>query len=263
MAGNYFGGRGGAPMQQQRAALPLLQQQRGAMPMQRPPMQRPQQPAGGGMGGAAMGGAMANAFGGTQQRAAPAPASYAARPTRPGYAAAQPSDYQRAQQRPQGVPQRGAAGAMLSDERSKTGIKNYNADDGQDWRDTLEKYSSDDPEKKESSGGIGSMIGGMLSDKHSKGEIQRLEGANDALTRALSSSAAYPNTAAPSAGMQALGQQQSAPPSHASFPDSAQTVMAQNQAMAPPPQANPFAVNMQRPNLDELDEAHRRLGQGG
>lgn len=161
---------------------------------------------------------------------------------------------------------------------------------GQDWAEALrKKYEDEDknddfeidrPERKEKKsggllGGGGGGLMSMLSDKRSKEEITRLEGANTALTRALSARASYPDTRAPSPGMQALGQQ-AAPPSHASFPDSAHRVAAQNQEIAaqleppppqqaPPPQpgGNPFAVNMQRPDMGALDEAYRRLGQGG
>ncbi len=38
-----------------------------------------------------------------------------------------------------------------------------------------------DDENAKDKGGGGGMMGGMLSDKHSKDEIKRLEGANDAL----------------------------------------------------------------------------------
>lgn len=138
----------------------------------------------------------------------------------------------------------------------------------------------DDAQTKSSGGdmaGMGSMIGGMLSDERSKKEIQRLESANSALTKALSSKAEYPDTSAASSGMQALGQQ-SASPSRASFPDApADKVAAQNVAMgAPPPQpmaqpqpqpqaaANPgFNVSRGMPDLAALDEAYRRQGMGG
>lgn len=126
---------------------------------------------------------------------------------------------------------------------------------------------------------MGGAMGGMMamSDKHSKEEIKRLEGANDALSRALNSKAEYPDTRAPSSGMQALGQQ-SSPPSHASFPDApaaspaAQRVAAQNAAMAPAAQQaptdqqapqNPWGVDLRRPDLSELDDAYANLGRGG
>jgi predicted lipid-binding transport protein (Tim44 family) len=134
------------------------------------------------------------------------------------------------------------------------------------------------PAKSGDGGMLGGMMGGMmsgLSDKHSKEEISRLEGANEALSRALSSSASYPDTNAPSSGMQALGQQ-NAPPSHANFADTpaANKVAAQNvgmqQGSGPPPvpmaqgNGNPaFNVNRGAPDLSALDEAYKRMGQGG
>lgn len=128
-------------------------------------------------------------------------------------------------------------------------------------------------------GGGGGMMSGMLSDKESKEEIQRLEGANEALARALSTKPEYPDTSAPSSGLRALGQQ-AAPPSQASFPDApqpspaAQQVAAQNQVMAPAaapqvpqqpaprqPNQNPgFNPQLGRPDLTALDEAYARLG---
>jgi hypothetical protein len=114
-----------------------------------------------------------------------------------------------------------------------------------------------------------------MSDERSKKEIQRLESANDALTQALSSKAEYPDTGAPSPGMQALGQQ-TPPPSHASFADApADKVAAQNVGLqqatppaAPPPVAqgnrNPaFNVSRGTPDLSALDEAYARMGRGG
>jgi hypothetical protein len=113
---------------------------------------------------------------------------------------------------------------------------------------------------------MGGMM--MMSDKKSKEEIKKLEGANEALSLALSkSSGKYPNTAAPSTGLQALGQQDT-PPSHASFPDApqqspaAQRVAQQNAAMKPMAQPgqsdirDPWAVNLQEPDLTGLDEAY-------
>ncbi len=142
-------------------------------------------------------------------------------------------------------------------------------------------------------GGSGGMAGGsgasggggmmaMMSDERSKKEIARLEGANEALTSALSASpaASYPDTNAPSSGMQALGQQNGLP-SSASFPDSpaADKVAAQNvglqQGQPMPMQPNPsqsnmgrsaspaFNVGAQPPDLAALDEAYKRMGQGG
>lgn len=239
-AGGFGGARPAAPMQAQRPQL-------SAAPMGQP---RP-----GGMAQQAAG--MMNAFGGTarpQPAAANSWAAAAPKPAGGGYAAAQ----QQMQRRPQAQQMVGALGGMLaSDEDGKTGIKDYNPDDGKTIGDEVEKYALDDDEQKSGGGGGGLM--GMLSDRHSKDQIKRLEGANDALTSALSSRAAYPNTSAPSSGLQALGQQ-SPPPSHASFPDSTQRVAAQNAAMKG---GNPFDVGMAQPNLDELDEAYKRLGQAG
>lgn len=130
--------------------------------------------------------------------------------------------------------------------------------------------------RQKSDGGMGGMMsgmmGGMMSDERSKKEIERLDAQNQALTKALSSSATYPDTSAPSPGMQALGQQ-AQPSSSASFPDSpaANTVAAQNVALqqaggAPAPTASPnpaFNVSRAMPNLAELDEAYKRLGAGG
>lgn len=126
-------------------------------------------------------------------------------------------------------------------------------------------------------GAAAGMMGGMMSDERSKKEIARLDAQNQALTKALSSTSAasYPDTSAPSPGMQALGQQD-APPSRASFPDSpaANTVAAQNVAMqqaggappapAPTASASPgFNVSRGMPNLADLDEAYRRMGASG
>ncbi len=118
------------------------------------------------------------------------------------------------------------------------------------------------------SAAMGAM-GGMMSDERSKKEIARLDAQNQALTKALSSTASYPDTGAPSSGMQALGQQAS-PPSQASFPDSpaANKVAAQNVAMqqaaaptpAPSPQSPGFNVSRGMPDLSQLDEAYARLG---
>lgn len=145
------------------------------------------------------------------------------------------------------------------------------------------KKDEGERQKKDGGGGmLGGMLGGIMSDKRSKEEIQRLEGANEALSKALSSKAEYPDTRQPSSGMQALGQQ-TTPPAHASFPAAPQlspaaaSVAAGNRAMAPmvqqpqaPQQApaaqpgtGPFAVNLQRPDLSQLDEAYRRQGRGG
>lgn len=136
-----------------------------------------------------------------------------------------------------------------------------------------------DATKSKGDGGMGmmsGMMGSMMSDENSKKEIARLESANAALTKALSPSASYPDTKAPSDGMQALGQQNAAP-SHASFPDApADRVAAQNvglqqaapQAQAPGPQPgqsdirNPWA-RPKPPNMADLDEAYARMGQGG
>lgn len=129
-------------------------------------------------------------------------------------------------------------------------------------------------------GVLGGVAGSMMSDERSKKEIERLEGANEALSAALASApkASYPNPGAPSSGLQALGQQQ-ALPSHANFADTpaANKVAAQNVGLQ---QANPgaaqagamagaamprpgFDVNTAPPNLAALDEAYRRMGQGG
>lgn len=127
-------------------------------------------------------------------------------------------------------------------------------------------------QQKKDRGGMGGMMGSMMSDEDSKKEIEQLESANAALTKALSSKAEYPDTGASSSGMQALGQQ-SAPPSRANFPDApAERVAAQNVAMqqtAAGPQPgqsdirNPWGVQTSMPNLDELDQAYARMGQGG
>lgn len=125
-------------------------------------------------------------------------------------------------------------------------------------------------------GGGGSMSMGMgsaMSDERSKREIEQLESANEALTKALSSKAEYPDTTARSSGMQALGQQ-AVPPSSASFPDApadavAERVAAQNAAMQqtsgaqPPQQAGGFGFKPSMPNMADLDEAYARMGQGG
>jgi hypothetical protein len=127
-------------------------------------------------------------------------------------------------------------GAMLSDEDEKEGIKRIGESESGPY---------DRPTKMDEG-----MLSGLMSDRHSKEQIQRLEGANQALASALRP--AYPDTAAPSSGMQALGQQQ---------PDNNATRVAkQNQVLS---EGSPFAVGMQQPNLDELDEAYKRLGQGG
>ena len=140
------------------------------------------------------------------------------------------------------------------------------------------------PAPKKDDGGMMSMMssgGGQamsaMSDERSKKEIARLESANDALAKALSSKAEYPDTGASSAGMQALGQQ-SAPPSRASFPGApADRVAAQNvalrqqgatpQAQGPQPGQseirNPWGVQTQMPNMSDLDEAYARMGRGG
>lgn len=137
--------------------------------------------------------------------------------------------------------------------------------------------------KSDGGGMLGGMMGGMmggLSDERSKKEIQELESANDALTKALSARPEYPDTSAPSPGLQALGQQENLGPMQARFadaPDPANTVAAQNvglqqqqpQAAAPAPrptapQWNPTA-GQSPPDLSALDEAYRRIGatQGG
>jgi hypothetical protein len=118
-----------------------------------------------------------------------------------------------------------------------------------------------------SSGGGGGMMG--MSDERSKKEIQRLESANQALTRALSTKVDYPNTQAPSSGAQALGQQENLGPMQARFTDTpaANRVAAQNVGLnggtQPVAQQQPsagFQVNSRPPDLSALDEAYRRLG---
>jgi hypothetical protein len=135
-----------------------------------------------------------------------------------------------------------------------------------------------------------------MSDERSKKEIARLESANDALTKALGGKVEYPDTNAPSSGLQALGQQD-APPSHADFSDTpaANKVAAQNvgmqqagaaadqqfetnkadymraSGMQPSPSQsnmtmsqNPaFNVSRGTPDLSALDEAYQRMGRGG
>lgn len=143
------------------------------------------------------------------------------------------------------------------------------------------------PQKKPAGmmGAMGGAMGSMMSDENSKREIKQLESANEALTKALSSKAEYPDTTSRSAGMQALGQQ-AVPPSRADFPDVpadavADRVAAQNvalqqgqqapQAAAPmaqpqqlgAPQQNPWGVQTTMPNLSDLDEAYSRMGRGG
>jgi hypothetical protein len=136
----------------------------------------------------------------------------------------------------------------------------------------FEPNKSEDPKKKDGGG-----IMDMLSDERSKKEIARLETANSALSRALSSKAEYPDTAAPSPGLQALGQQE-APPSQANFPDApdspanqvaAQNVGMQQQAGAATPMAVPqaqgggFGFKPGMPDMSALDEAYARMGRGG
>jgi len=135
-----------------------------------------------------------------------------------------------------------------------------------------------DAKSGQSGAAMGGALGGMMSsDERSKREIQALEAKNSALTKALSSRAEYPDTSAPSSGMQALGQQAPAP-SRANFADTpaANKLAAQNvgitaaQQMAPqaapapqPGQSdirNLWAVNRSTPDLSALDEAYRRIG---
>lgn len=115
----------------------------------------------------------------------------------------------------------------------------------------------------------GMMAGMMKSDERSKKEIERLSAQNSALTRALGSQASYPNTAAPSSGMQALGQQENLGPMQARFSDApADRVAAQNAALGQAPQASVaqpapsagFQVPRDMPDLTALDEAYRRIG---
>ncbi len=122
----------------------------------------------------------------------------------------------------------------------------------------------------------------MLSDEHSKTQIQKLEAKNSALESALSGG--YQGGNMPETEYPKL-------PAHTNFPmppmsPAAQTVAQQNAAlapaaapqMAPPPQplvptpAMPqmarspgFNVGSGPPDLSQLDEAYRRLGanQGG
>ena len=148
-------------------------------------------------------------------------------------------------------------------------MKDYSSGSSINWRD----YKGQDapqaaPAEDDDKGLIGGLLGG-LSDRNSKKDIQRLEGANDALARALSERPAEAGT--------------QAPPSHASFPDSALQVAAQNQSLrgampppaqpppmpqqaapaGPPPPGSPFDIKMPRPDMAALDEAYKRLGQGG
>jgi hypothetical protein len=153
-----------------------------------------------------------------------------------------------------------------------------------------------DDEKKGSGGGgmmsglIGKFIGGggmaALSDERSKKEIQRLESTNDALMKALDTSAANTGGNMPETEYPQL-------PAHTRFADApAEKVAAQNvgmqaaqqppmapqaapqappQGMQPNPQqqnfarsANPaFNVNRGMPDMSALDEAYRRQGMGG
>jgi hypothetical protein len=127
-------------------------------------------------------------------------------------------------------------------------------------------------------------MGNMMSDERSKEEIQRLESTNEALTKALDVSAAQ----APGGNLPATQYPQlpanTRVPSMGNFADTpaANTVAAQNvglqggapppPAMQPSPQQSNFGrstssafqgVGGGRPDLSQLDEAYKRMGQGG
>lgn len=131
--------------------------------------------------------------------------------------------------------------------------------------------------KKSDNGGL---LGGLLSDERSKKEIARLEGQNDALTAALDKS--FTGSNMPPTEYPRMPENTRLPVGQANFPDApAEKVAAQNvamQATAPQPmgmQPNPSqsnmtmsqspAFNVQRgaPDLSALDEAYKRMGQGG
>lgn len=248
--GQMMAGMFGGQAQQQRPQLAAYGQSAQAQGA------RPQQGLGGAMGQAAAG-----MFGGqAQQRPQQSMAQQWGAAARPQQASAGgASDYMRAQQgmaqqqrpAPSQAQMAGALGGgmLFSDEEGKRDVKDYNEGSGINWQD----YASDDDGEKKSGGGLGGMLSGIMSDRNSKQEINRLEGANAALTSALSGADAQRQRLAD------FHAQQSTTPSRASFPDSAHQVAAQNQAMG----GNPFAINMQQPNLEELDAAYARLGQGG
>lgn len=149
------------------------------------------------------------------------------------------------------------------------------------------------PEKQQGMGGMagagGGMMAGMMSDARSKEEIRRLESTNDALTKALDASASRGagESNLPPTEYPRLPQNTRVPVGHSNFADTpaANTVAAQNvgmqaggDGMAPPhavpanmapmaiPQGRPATVGMgwqEPPDLSALDDAYRKMGQGG